>query len=313
VVATVGGDKISALELVSPLASRIYRLRQDIYQLKRDRLEELIDRKLLAKEAEQEGITLPQLLGSLLSREHAVSDDAVDRFYLQNRSRWADWSGTEAELKKQIRRYLEELETRQIIREKARPLRDKYPVTVYLAPPALPLSRVSVGNSPVWGSAKAAVTVVEFSDYLCPACRRAHETTKRIRRSFAGKIRWVFKDFPLDRHPGARQMAVAARCARAQGRFWEFQDRLFTSPGRPDSQQLAEYARQLGLDENRFRQCIDSETYLADVERDIREGREAGVDATPTFIIDGQVKPGGLPFKDFKHLIDEELKRAGQP
>jgi protein-disulfide isomerase len=313
VVATVGGDKIRALELVSPLASRIYRLQQDIYQLKRDRLEELIDRKLLAKEANQEGITLQQLLDSLLSKKNAVSDEAVDRFYMQNRSRWVNWSGTVADLKKRIRSYLEGLETRQVIRERARPLRDRYPVKVYLAPPALPLTQISVGDSPVLGPADAAVTVVEFSDYLCPACRRAHKTTKKIRQTFAGKIRWVFKDFPLDRHPGSRQMAVAARCARAQGHFWDFQDQMFVSPGKLDDEQLTEYARKMGLDEKQFGQCLANETYLADVDKDIQTGREAGVDSTPTFIINGQVKPGGLPYKDFKHLIDEELKKAGQP
>jgi protein-disulfide isomerase len=312
VVATVGGDKISALELVGPLASRIYRLQQDIYQLKRDRLEELIDRKLLAKEAEQKGITLQQLLDSLLSKKGAVSDEAVNRFYLQNQSRWVNWSGTVADLKQRIRNYLEELETRQAIRARATPLRDRYPVKVYLAPPTLPLTHISVGDSPVWGPANAAVTVVEFSDYLCPACRRAHETTKKIRQTFAGKIRWVFKDFPLDRHPGSRQMAVAARCARAQGHFWDFQDRLFVSPGRLDDQQLTEYARKMGLDEKQFGQCLANETNLANVEKDIQAGREAGVDSTPTFIINGRVQPGGLPYKDFKHLIDEELKKAGQ-
>ncbi len=85
------------------------------------------------------------------------------------------------------------------------------------------------------GPADALVVVVEFSDYLCPGCRKGYEITKTIRDKYRDRIRWVFKDFPLDRHEGADKMAEAAHCANDQGKFWQYQDLLFSSENTPDS------------------------------------------------------------------------------
>ena len=197
------------------------------------------------------------------------------------------------------------------MKEIAKPLRDQYPVTDYLTEPPLPFTDVSVGDSPSWGPSDAAVTIVEFSDYLCPACRAAHPTTRKIREAFAGKIRWVFKDFPLDRHPGAKKLAEAARCADEQGRFWEFQDLLFASKDNPKTDQLAGFAQELGMDADRFGQCYQSGKYTAQIAQSIRDARSAGVEATPTFVINGQLKPGAPDFDEFSDIINNELHKAG--
>jgi protein-disulfide isomerase len=313
VVAKVGDETITVLELESPMATRIYQLQQEIYKLKHEHLEEIIDGILLRKEAEQKGITVQELINSVLSKGITVSDEEVDNYYKQNQARWVNWAGTQEALRNQIRVYLQRQKARQEIRDNVNPLRDQYPVTVYLEEPPLPFSKVSVGDSPVLGPPNAAVTIVEFSDYLCPACRKAHDTAKKIREMYAGKIRWVFKDYPLERHEGAKKLAEAARCVGEQSKrkFWDFQDRLFASREKPDLGKLKEYTQQLGLDVDRFTQCFESGKYLAKVEQDIKAARESGVRATPTFIINGRLKPGMLPFEDFKQIIDQDLKKAG--
>jgi protein-disulfide isomerase len=309
VVAQVGNEKITAIDLESPLTARIYGLQHEIYQLKRNYLEELIDRILIRKEAEKKGVTVQQLINSLSSDSDVVSDAEVDDYYRKNQSRWVNWSGTKKELLNRIRIYLQSQKNRKQIVDSLKPLKDQYPVKVYLAEPPLPFSNVTVGDSPVWGNPDAAVTIVEFSDYLCPACRAAHATTKKIREQYAGRIRWVFKNYPLARHKGARKLAEAAHCAGEQGKFWEFQDLLFASPENAGFEQLKVYAQQLGLDAKRFLQCFDNGKYGAKVDQDIREARQAGVNATPTFIINGRFQPGSLSFDRFKQIIEDELNR----
>lgn len=310
VVAQVGDETISVFDLESPLATRIYQLQQEIYRMKQERLDELIDGVLLRKAAEQKGITVDRFIESILSAGIAVSDEEVNDYYQQNLSRWTNWSGTLEDLKNRIRIYLQQQKSRQAIKDRVKPLRDQYPVTIHLTEPPLPFSKVSVSGSPALGPADATITIVEFSDYLCPACRGVHEVTKSIRETYAGKVRWVFKDYPLDRHEGARKLAEAAHCAGEQGRFWEFQDRLFAFREKPDSAKLKEFAAQIGLDGERFMQCYQSGKYAAQVEQGVNQARESGVSSTPSFIINGRLKPGGLSREDFAQIIDEELARA---
>jgi protein-disulfide isomerase len=311
VVAKVGEKVITAQELERPLAQKIYAMQQEIYQLKRNFLEGLIDGTLLEKAASKNGMTVDQLIESITSTAAKVSDQEVEFYYQQNRMRWTNWNGTEEELRHRIRIYLQEQKNRQKITASARRLRDEFPVTVYLKEPPYPYSSVSVGDSPVQGPKDADVTIAEFSDYLCPACRKEHETSKRIRKTYAGKIRWVFKDYPLDRHEGAKKLAEAAHCAGEQGKFWEFQDMLFAFKEKPGPGELETAAQQLGLDVERFRQCYDSGKYDSKVEQHIQEAKEAGVNATPTFIINGRLHSGSLSFDEFKQMIDEELGKAG--
>jgi predicted DsbA family dithiol-disulfide isomerase len=311
VIARVGDQTITTMELESPLASRIHKLQQDMYTLKRDYLEGIINGILLSKEAREKGMTVDQLVNTISSLDEKATEQEVENYYQQNRLRWLNWKGSEEDLRHRIRIYLQDQKKRQRIAHSADTLKKKYPVTIYLEEPPLPFSNVIVGDSPTLGPGGAHVTIVEFSDYLCPACRKAHETTKKIRAIYAGRIRWVFKDYPLDRHKGAKKLAEAARCAEEQGKFWDFQDQLFAFKKAPTSEQLKTAAKQLGLDVHRFTQCYDDGKYVTRVEQDIEAARQSGVNATPSFIINGRLSPGALSLDDFKQRIDEELKKAG--
>jgi predicted DsbA family dithiol-disulfide isomerase len=310
VVAKIGEKAISAMELESPLASKIYRLNKEIYYLKRERLEELIYESLLSQEAEKKGTTAEELAETLSPGRGLVTDEEVENYYRKNRSRFAAWSGRQEELRKRIKEYLQDMKDREETKKMTDPLREHYPVKVYLKEPPLPFSNVSVGGSPVLGPVDATVTVVEFSDYLCPVCRKSHGITKKVRETYADRIRWVFKDYPLKRHPGAKKLAGAAHCAGEQGKFWEFQDLVFDATKKPDVEELSGYARQLDLDVGRFTECYENDNYLAHVEADIQVAHDAGVGSTPSFIINGRLHPGSMPYKEFKEIIDEELKKS---
>ena len=162
------------------------------------------------------------------------------------------------------------------------------------------------------GPAAAPVTIFEWSDYECPFCQRAQDVLHRLQGEFPDTVRFVFKDFPLRSHPNARPAALAARCAGAQGRYWEYHDLLFV--GQPDlaRDHLLGYARRLGLDASAFTECLDSGRYRDAVLAEQREGREAGVRATPTFFINQRKIEGALPLEEFRDAIKQALRDAGR-
>jgi protein-disulfide isomerase len=164
------------------------------------------------------------------------------------------------------------------------------------------------------GPADAKVLIVEFSDFQCPACRVAEPTARQILSLYDGRVRFVFKDFPLRMHEWARAGAYAAECAGRQGQFWPYHDRLYdhqdewTNAKADDF--LAGYARDLKLDMAAFDACRLDPATKAAVDTDVKDGGNAWVSATPTFFIDGRRFVGfrelaelGIPF------IDKELKK----
>ena len=180
--------------------------------------------------------------------------------------------------------------------------------------------RASVAGAPTLGRADAPVTIVEFSDYQCPFCGRFFATVLPALKSEyidAGKVRYVFRDFPLDQlHPMARKAAEAAHCAGEQGKYWEMHDALFRNQRALSPPELREHARALGLDGARFETCLASGRYAARIERGLADGAAAGVQGTPGFVI-GRTKTGDVvegtpvrgaqPLETFRQIIDRAL------
>jgi protein-disulfide isomerase len=160
------------------------------------------------------------------------------------------------------------------------------------------------------GPAGAPVTIFEWSDYQCPFCREAQQVMGRLQAEFPDQIKITFKDFPLRSHPLAVPAAMAARCAGAQGRYWEYHDLLFLAQPDFSREDLVGYARRLGLDRESFAQCFDTARFQDAVLADQREGREAGVRATPTFFINGRKIEGALPIETFREAVQHALREA---
>ena len=180
--------------------------------------------------------------------------------------------------------------------------------------------RTSVADAPTLGRAEAPVTLVEFSDYQCPFCQRFFATTlSAIKKQYVdtGKVRYVFRDFPLDQlHPQARKAAEAAHCAGEHGKYWEMHDLLFQNQKALAQPQLAEHARTIGVDGAKFDECLSSGRHAARVERGLIEGSSIGVQGTPSFVV-GKMKPGDVvegtpirgaqPLETFRRIIDQTL------
>jgi protein-disulfide isomerase len=130
---------------------------------------------------------------------------------------------------------------------------------------------------------------------------------------YPGKVRLVYKDFPLGFHPGAEPAAIAARCAGEGGLFWDYHDLLFVSQPAFSRADLLTYARRLGLAQDPFESCLDSGRFRDAVNSDVQEGRSMGVSGTPTFFINGKRLVGAQPLSSFRRAIEDALSQNGGP
>jgi protein-disulfide isomerase len=187
------------------------------------------------------------------------------------------------------------------------------------AAPSSPV-RTSVAGAPTLGRADAPVTFVEFSDYQCPFCQRFFATAlPAIKKEYVdtGKVRYVFRDFPIDKlHPEARKAAEAAHCAGEQGRFWAMHEVLFRNPRALAATQLAEHALAAGVDRIKLDECLASGRYAARVAQGVADGAAIGVQGTPTFVVgrtmagdfvQGTPIRGAQPLETFRRIIEQTL------
>src|SRR3989338_3148523 len=166
---------------------------------------------------------------------------------------------------------------------------------------------VSADDDPSKGPKNAKITIIEFSDFQCPYCKKAEPVIKQVLETYGDDVRFVYRDFPLSFHQNAQKAAEAAECADEQGKFWEYHDIIFENQDALDVSNLKIYAANLKLDTAKFNDCMDSEKYVEEVKKDFEDGQKAGVSGTPAFFINGRLLSGAQPFEDFKAVIDEEL------
>ena len=259
----------------------------------------------MEKEAAARGVTPEALNQAEVVAKVSVSEADVKSVYTANRARLGNAS--EADGMEQVRSALQQQRQTERRNAFARELRAKYEVKVLLEPYRV---LIELAGAPLRGNPKAAVTIVEFSDFECPFCVRARPTVKRVRETYGDKVNWAFRHYPLDFHPQAQKAGEAAACAAEQGRFWEMHDLLWDKPTELQVPELKQHAGALGLDAQAFAACLDGGRHAELVERDFRAGQEYGVTGTPAFFVNGRLISGAQPFEAFQQVIDDELARA---
>jgi protein-disulfide isomerase len=164
-------------------------------------------------------------------------------------------------------------------------------------------------GSPVTGPANARITLVEFSDFQCPYCSKAVAQIDATLKAYPNDVRLIFKQYPLDSHPEAAISAAASLAAHRQGKFWPMHDVMFANRPKLSRQSILAWAKEIGLDMNRFTADLDSDAIGKAVLRDRADGDKAGVEGTPTVFLNGQKYNGDLAPDAIKPVIDGELKR----
>ena len=185
-------------------------------------------------------------------------------------------------------------------------------------PPAKVKVEVSKDDH-VLGDPKAKVTIVEFSDFQCPFCRTFwSDTYTKIKSQYidTGKVKIVYKHFPLEFHPMALPSALASECAAEQGKFWEMHDKIFQEQDKQGQgtvqfnlESLKKWAGEIGLDTNKFNNCLDSGKYSNEVSKDLSDATSSGGQGTPYFVIGTIPLSGAQPFAAFQQVIEAELNK----
>jgi len=302
-VAVVDGKPILEDELSALVEGELRRLQFQEYQIRHRALENLIVEKLLAAQAREKGLTAEELLRQEVDEKVAEpSETELERDYADRQ----DLSNVPFEqVKNQLLPGLKQQNVARARQAYINRLRLEAHVIVLLQPPQ---AKVTYDPARVLGDPSAPVTIIEFADFQCPFCRKADATLKDLMKEYQGRVRLAYRDFPLTQiHPQAERAAEAARCGGEQGQFWHFHDLLFASPGRLSDADFEQHARTLGLDMTRFEACLREGKFRSQVDLDLKEGTQAGVDSTPGFFINGSFLSGAQPIATFEQIIDAEL------
>jgi len=303
--AAVGDAVITDDDLNRAIGNRLLKIRTEEYNIRRNVLETLIEERLLAAEAARRHITLDELVKSEVEARVAAPDlSEIEPFYEASKQRFG--SLTPEEAMEQIAQNMRAQSIAKRRTEFVASLRSAAAVKVLLEPPRAAVQ----ATGPSRGSADAAVTIVEFSDFECPFCSRAVATIKKVEETYGDKVRIFYRDFPLESHRGAVHAAEAAHCAGEQEQFWPMHDKLYSKQGGVSDADIRKYAGDLGLDAEQFNTCLQSGKFTATWKASQAEGTRVGVVSTPTFFVNGRMVPGAAPFEHFARIIDEELARA---
>ncbi|HEU4340435.1 MAG TPA: DsbA family protein [Candidatus Binatia bacterium] len=308
-IAEVDGQAILISDLEKASGRDLFKERERLYLLEKQKLDEYIGALLLTREAQKHNMSVATLLDQQVhSKVLAVADDEIEAFYRANKNRFS--VGVE-KVRDNIREYLrnQKIEAQKSLYFKS--LRANANIITYLKPPPIYRADLSIKGDPFKGPETAPVTIVKFEDFQCPFCKQGQPIFAELLSRYNGKIRVVHKDLPLDSiHPQARPAAEAARCAQEQQKFWDYHDKLYASAPHLAAADLKTYAKEVGLDLGLFERCLNAGKYKELVQNNLMQGAKLGITGTPTFFINGREVSGAQPIEAFTTIIDEELAQA---
>jgi len=306
VLAKIGDEEITEEALVGEDKLDFHDLKKREYELRMERLNQLIVEKLVGAEAKKANISLDDYIAKNITKgEIKISDKEFQKFVADKK---IPESQINPQIKERINAFLQTQKRQEMIQAYVAKLTKSSPVEVYFSKPKMNI-QVEIGQAPVTGKADAPVTIIEYSDFQCPFCSRAAETVNEIKKKYGSKVQIAFKHFPLPMHREARPASEASMCINEQNadKFWKYHDLLFKNQDKLDDASLEKYAKDVGANVDKFKECFASKRFKDLVQSDLDAGEKLGVRSTPTFFINGQLVSGALPIDAFSEIIDEEL------
>lgn len=300
---------VTLKEVDEKVADQLFDLDQKRYRLRAQAVDQMLFEELVKAEAAKTGMTDTEWMRQQVdAKVTPPSDEQVQDVFNKAQGQMPPGSTLDT-MRPQIVEYLTQQQKGELVRTLFDGLKKSANFEMVIAEPRKPKVEVAA-TGPSRGPDSAKVTIVEFSDFQCPYCSRAHDTVEEVMQAYAGKVRLVFRHFPLEFHAQAPKAAEASACAAEQGKFWEYHDVLFKNQSKLMPDDLKAAATAMGLDANKFNECFDSGRMAALVKTDTEAGKKAGVNGTPAFFINGQMLSGALPLDEFKKVIDAEMKAA---
>lgn len=313
-VAKIGGVALTNKDLEefakASLKGMEREYQQQVYQVRKQALENLIDRRLVEPKAKAAGKTVEEFMKQeLMGKVTQPSDAELQATYDQAKAGGQQLPAFD-EIKANIANFLMQQRMQGAQKAYYDQLRAEAKVEVLLPPYRAPRVEVAA-KGPSKGPKDAPVTIVVFSEFQCPACTQGAKLINEVVSAFPEKVRVVYRDFPLNIHPNAPKAAEAAHCADAQGKYWEMHAKLFENQGKLEVPSLKEYAKALSLDQAKFDKCLDSGEKKPLVDEGLKAGEELAISGTPSFFVNGVplMLEGNSALESFKSLINEELAK----
>ena len=304
VAVAAGEHRVYEDELPAEAAGELAQMKLREYEVKVRAYQNLLVRRLLEAEAQKRSLSLEQLMEAEGRARAGKPTDAEVASYFEDKK--ANYEEPLEKIRDKVRADLNEERLRDGQRQYVQQVWRAAQVEVLLPMPRMP---ITPDLKRVRGNPQAPVMIVEFSDFQCPFCRRVQPTLNALIEKYSGQVAVSFRDFPiLELHPMAHVSAQAAKCAGAQGKFWEYHDLLFAETGRPTREMLGKFAAQLSLDAKAFDACLDGGSQKQGVDDDMAAGLRSGVTSTPAFFINGIFVSGAQPQAEFERIIERELK-----
>lgn len=300
--AVLNGTPVTDEEVDKLAKNRMMKILSQMYDIKRDAIEQIIDERLLEAEAKKQGKTVSDVIKSVQAKAAKVTEEDAKMVYELQKKSFGDKPFDE--VKTRLMAQLDGQKKQAAVTEFLDGLRKNADIKINLDRPR---AEVSVDDDPSKGKKGAPITLIEFSEYQCPFCKKTRPTIDKILSTYGDKVHYVFRDFPLSFHNQAKDAANAAQCAGDQGKYWEYSDKLWETQGQHTQEKLKEIATGLKLDMAAFEKCTKDGKYYAEINKDMEDGSNSGVSGTPAYFINGLFLSGAQPFESFKQLIDEEL------
>lgn len=304
IAATVGGVSITMEELNQAAKSQLQKVETEIYQTKKRALDNLIEEKLIEVAAQKKGMTSEKFLAEEIdAKVTPPSDEEVKALYESSKDKLGKPFD---DVKGQIIDYLKQNRKMRAKADLMASLRQGADVKINLEPPRV---TIDTTDAPSIGPKDATITLVEFSDYQCPFCKRVRPSIWRLTDEYKDKIRYVFMDFPLSFHKDAKKAHEAAQCAGDQNKYFEYNRKIFDNQTKIGISDLKTYAKELQLNMKEFDKCLDEGKNAKRVEEMTQRGMSVGVTGTPAYFINGIMLSGAMPYESFKEIIESELKK----
>lgn len=286
VIAAVNGEPLRVDAINERMKAYAYKMERRLYSVRKQALDRRINDLLIVAEANKKKVGPEEVVRTeITDKIKAPTDAEVSKFYNENK---AAIRGDLAATRNAIVAYLQQQQQEQLEVDLANRLRTSARVQIFLREPEAPVMNISQANGASRGDVNAAVTVVEFTDFQCSACGGMYPIVEEVLKSYGNRVHFVVRNFPLiTLHENAFTAAQAAEAAKAQGKYWEYIDIMFKNQTSLDRDSLKKFASQVGLDRKRFDSELDTGVYEPLVRRDLEEGEGYGIEATPTFFING--------------------------
>ena len=308
VIATLNGSPITLSEVEARVAFRIYRLRGNIYHILKRETRQIVDRQLLEAEAGRRGLTVDELVQKEVDEKIPPVEEAkVDQYLAEHPSD----SGPDPLRRNRIRTYLSQKARIQRRLDLLASLHAKADFNFLMEPPQPPRTKISIEGQPWRGNPEAPVTLVHFASFNCELCVESIKLIQRLMDEYPDKIRWVHRNFLTINDEKALTAAKMGEIAFAQGKFWQYHDRLYGLAGKFEINDCDRIMADLGLKQESPASGNRPDRFLLKVKDDITAASRIGVTALPVIFVNGLYFSPTFPYERLKTLVVGELN--GKP